>query len=145
MLLKRKNNKEECKEQLTVGAVLVLAVALYNFVWLNKSFTMSEGWAKVYTEMFDQGKLPYRDYFYFLPLFSLGLDYLFWKLSFGYFIIFRCLRLAERVLITLIMYKTLNKKIPSDVSATICFCGTVMAAGNVYDLVGPESVSLASN
>lgn len=136
MLLKRKNNKEECKEQLTVGAVLVLAVALYNFVWLNKSFTMSEGWAKVYTEMFDQGKLPYRDYFYFLPLFSLGLDYLFWKLSFGYFIIFRCLRLAERVLITLIMYKTLNKKIPSDVSATICFCGTVMAAGNVYDLVG---------
>lgn len=135
-MMRLKKNNTEYSANILVTFMLILAVILYNFVWLNRSFTLSEGWARVYVEMIDEGKVPYGDFYYFLPVFSLGVDYVFWKLSFGYFIIFRCFRLAERVLITLLMYKIINKKLSRYISAIICFCGTIMASGNVYDLVG---------
>lgn len=130
-----KKNKDDCM-RLIVGVVLVLSVILYNFVWLNKSFTLSEGWSEFYIGLINEGKLPYKDFYYFLPIFNLCIDYVFWKLSFGYFIIFRCLRLTERVLITLIMYKLLNRKIASELAAIISFLGAIIASGNIYDLNG---------
>lgn len=123
-------------EVLFYGIALAFAVILYNFIWLNKTFTMSEGWSKVYIELITSGKLPYKDFYYFLPPLNLLVDFVFWKFSFGYFFVFRLWRLAERVLITELAYNLVNKRVAPFFSAIVCFLGTIMASGNVYDLVG---------
>lgn len=123
-------------KKLIYGCILALAIILYNFIWLNKTFTLSEGWTKVYLSLIENGKLPYRDYYYFLPPINLLTDFVFWKLSFGYFFIFRLFRLAERILIAELIYNLVSKKFSYYISAIICFIATVLASANVYDLVG---------
>lgn len=98
------------KKKVFFGILLALFVILYNFIWIDKTFTMSEGWAQFYNGLLDQGKIPYRDFYFHLPPLNLLNDYIIWKLSFGYFIIYRMWRLAERILIVEIMYYLLIKK-----------------------------------
>lgn len=123
-------------EKIVYGILLALAVIVYNFTWLNKTFTMSEGWSRVYISMMSEGKVPYRDFYYFLPPLNLLIDTIFWKLSFGYFFVFRLWRLAERILIIELMYHLVNKKLSCFLSAVVCFLGAIVSSANVYDLVG---------
>lgn len=136
MNLKNSKLNSVAKEKIIYGVILAIAIALYNFVWLNRTFTMSEGWTRVYISLINNGKLPYRDFYYFLPPLNLLVDAVFWKFSFGYFLIFRIWRLAERLLITELIYNLVSKKVNSFLSAVICFAGTMMASANVYDLIG---------
>ena len=55
---------------------LALFTVFYNFLWFNKAFSLSEGWSKVYVELIDSGKVPYKDFYYFLPPLNLLLDYI---------------------------------------------------------------------
>ena len=124
------------KDFFICGAVLLVLVALYNFVWLNRSLTLSEGWTRHYLNLIYQGKLPYRDYYYYLPPLNLIVDFVFWKLSFGYFFVFRLWRLVERLFISFLGYKLLCKKMDCKLAALIGFFGTVLASAINYDLIG---------
>ncbi|MGN1124343.1 MAG: hypothetical protein ACI4RR_08380 [Eubacterium sp.] len=124
------------KQRLAFGIILAIAVVAYNFIWLNRTFTLSEGWAFFYNGLLAEGKVPYRDFYYYLPPLNLLIDYIIWKLSSGYFIIYRLIRLAERVLIVEIMYSIISKKVDPFISFVGCVLSTIMASANVYDLVG---------
>ncbi|WP_304728652.1 hypothetical protein [Dubosiella newyorkensis] len=97
---------------------------------------MSEGWAQFYNGLLDQGKIPYRDFYFHLPPLNLLNDYIIWKLSFGYFIIYRMWRLAERILIVEIMYYLLIKKVKPSIAFVGCFMGAVFGSATVFDLGG---------
>lgn len=116
--------------------VLGIATLLYNLVWVNKTFVMSENWSQVYSQLIDQGKVPYRDFYYYLPPFTLFYDYVFLKLSFGYYLIYRLWRLAERILCVELMYFLTIKKVKPYYAFITCFLAIVLFSANVYDLGG---------
>lgn len=132
-----KNNKDALlKQKRLFGIILAVLVIAYNFIWLNRTFTMSEGWAFFYNGLIEEGKVPYRDFYYYLPPLNLLIDYIIWKVSAGYFFIYRLIRLAERVLLVEIMYSLISKKVDPFIASVGCFIGAVLASANVYDLVG---------
>lgn len=92
------------------GFVLVISIICFNMIWFNTTFTMSEGWNKFYIELINHGKLPYRDFYYFLLPLNLLIDRVLWGLSFNYFSVFRAFCLAERVVIVLLAYRLLIKR-----------------------------------
>jgi 4-amino-4-deoxy-L-arabinose transferase-like glycosyltransferase len=50
------------------------AVALYNGIFFNKYFPITEGWFSAYAHLIRQGLIPYRDFYLFLtPLYPLQL------------------------------------------------------------------------
>ncbi len=134
--LERLNSDSYKKQRLIFGIFLAVLVIAYNFIWLNRSFTMSEGWVAFYVGLMDEGKIPYRDFYYFLPPLNLLIDYVIWKISGGYFFIYRLIRLAERVLIVELMYKQISKKVDPFISAVGSILATVLASASGYDLVG---------
>jgi len=124
------------KKKIFFGILLALFVILYNFIWIDKTFTMSEGWAQFYNGLLDQGKVPYRDFYYYMPPLNLLNDYVIWKLSFGYFFIYRLWRLAERILIVELMYSILIQKVKPSIAFVGCFIGAVLGSATVFDLGG---------
>lgn len=124
------------KQKLVFGILLALFVIAYNFIWLNRSFTMSEGWVATYVNLINQGKVPYRDFYYFLPPLNLLIDYVIWTISSGYFFVYRLIRLAERVLMVELMYHLISKKVEPFIACVGSFLGAVLASACGYDLVG---------
>lgn len=134
--LKTANNKSFKNEKIILGIILAVAVILYNFIWLNKTFTLSEGWAFYYNNLIAGGKVPYRDFYYYLPPLNLFIDFIIWKISTGYFFVYRCIRLLERVLIVELMYFMVSKKVHPFIASIGSFLAAILASANVYDLVG---------
>lgn len=124
------------KQRVVFGILLAIFVVAYNFIWLNRSFTMSEGWVATYVGLIDQGKVPYRDFYYFIPPLNLLIDYVIWKISTGYFFVYRLIRLAERVLMVELMYTLISKRINPFLACVGSFMGAVLAVASGYDLVG---------
>ncbi len=116
--------------------VLGTFVIAYNWIWFNKTFTLSEGWSEFYVELMNRGKVPYRDFYYFLPPLSLFEDWLIWKFSFGYFIVYRLWRLIQRVFIVEFVYYMISKRVHPVMAFISGILSTVLLSANVYDLCG---------
>lgn len=134
-LAKIKENTEY-REKFIYGLLLAVLTIIYNFVWIDKTFIMAEGWSEFYAGLLDKGKVPYRDFYYYMPPLNLLVDYLFWKLSFGYFMIYRLWRLAERILVIEIMYNLIVKRINAKMASIGCFIAIILSSANVYDVGG---------
>lgn len=130
------NDNSLKQQKLFYGILLAIFVVAFNFLWINKTFTLSEGWSFYYCGLLNQGKVAYRDFYYYLPPLNLLVDFLIWKVSAGYFIIYRILRLVERVLIVEIMFGIVSKKVHPFVSFIGSFLSAILASANVYDLGG---------
>ena len=124
------------KDKKLYGFLLIIFVILYSFIWLNKAFPSSEGWAEFYVGLIDSGKTPYKDFYYFLPPLNLFIDYILWKLSFGFIIVYRLWRLLERLLIACIVYKILIKVFNPFISFFITFISIVIGSSCFFDLIG---------
>ncbi len=118
------------------AAILGLFVLAYNWVWFNKTFTLSEGWSVFYVELMNRGKVPYKDFYYFLPPLSLFEDWAIWKFSFGYFIIYRFWRLLQRVLLVEFIYYIISKRVHPIIAFLSGILSTILLSANVYDLCG---------
>lgn len=53
------------KNVLSIG--IFLAVVCYSAIYANNTFPISEGWNVNYVELIWHGKVPYRDFYYYLP------------------------------------------------------------------------------
>ncbi len=136
--LKFKKQKSDTAylEKWICGIVLVLAVILYHFVWLDKTFIMAEGWAGFYDALLAQGKIPYRDFYYYLPPFNLVVDHVILKLSFGSFLIYRLWRLLERIVMMVFLYCMICHKVSPYIASVACFAAAVLGAATVHDVIG---------
>ena len=66
------------KNVLSIG--IFLAVVCYSAIYANNTFPISEGWNVNYVELIWHGKVPYRDFYYYLPPLNLLVDAVLWKL-----------------------------------------------------------------
>ena len=136
MFLSKIKEDHKYQKRFICGCVLAVLTIVYNFVWIDKTFIMAEGWSEFYAGLLERGKIPYRDFYYYMPPLNLVVDYILWKMSFGYFFIYRIWRLAERILIIELMYKLISEKVRSEIALTGCFIAVIMVSANVYDVGG---------
>lgn len=127
---------KENKDYLTWGLLLVMFILAYHFIWINKTYTMSEGWAEFYDALIENGKTPYKDFYYHMPPLNLLFDHVIWKLSFGYIIVYRFWRLLERTIIILVIYHIISQKNNSFIGFIAGVLVCITQAANVHDLVG---------
>lgn len=120
-----------------MGAVFIVLISLaFSSLYFFNTFPISEGWNVNYAELFLRGKIPYRDFYYYLPPLSLFLDVLLWKLSFGFLIIYRFWYLVQRIVIYLLLYRLLCRYFSWKYAAISCAIAEVLCTAEVYDLFG---------
>ena len=123
------------KKKYIAGIILIVTTLLYSYTYFN-TFPVSEGWGIMYAEQIFQGKVPYRDFYYYLPPLNLLIDSIFWKLSFGYLIVYRFFWLCQRIVMQLLIFNLLNKFFSLKSSFLACFFAVFLCTANVYDLLG---------
>jgi hypothetical protein len=99
-----------------LGSVL-FAVLLYNGIFFNRYFPLTEGWFSAYAHLIRQGLIPYRDFYLFItPLYPLQLAA--FQSVFGEsFIALRILGIVVVLLLSLFLYLILARRFPPLVSA----------------------------
>ncbi|NDH67385.1 MAG: hypothetical protein EBY22_05655, partial [Gammaproteobacteria bacterium] len=45
----------------------LITILIYNLIWFNRFLPLTEGWFSTYAQLILSGKLPYRDFYLFLP------------------------------------------------------------------------------
>lgn len=116
--------------------LLSLIVIAYSLLYFNNTYPISEGWGINYVELLAQGKVPYRDFYYYLPPLNLVIDAIFWKLSFGFLLAFRGWYLLQRVVIYVLLFRLLRKYFNQFYAFLACVLTAFIATGDVYDLIG---------
>ena len=103
------------KIRIGLGSVL-LAVTLYNCLYFNSYFPVTEGWFSAYAHLIRQGFVPYRDFYLFLtPLYPLQLAA--FQSVFGEgFITLRILGIVVVLLLSLFLYLILARRFSPFVS-----------------------------
>lgn len=120
-----------------IGAIIIIVANLsFSGLYFSNTFPLSEGWFVNYVELFLQGNVPYRDFYYFLPPFTLILDTVFWKLSFGMLIVFRGWYLAERILIYLLGYRFLCRHFNWKTATIACVISEILCTADSFDFFG---------
>lgn len=132
----------ERKKKYIAGAILIVTTLLYSYTYFN-TFPVSEGWGIMYAEQIFQGKIPYRDFYYYLPPLNLLIDSIFWKLSFGYLVVYRFFWLCQRIVMQLLVFNLLNKFFSLKSSFLACFFAVFLCTANVYDLLGDYNQTMA--
>ena len=116
--------------------LIALGIAVFHLIYFNKAFPASEGWHITYVKLMQEGKMPYRDFYYYLPPLDLFVSDMFWKLSFGSYLTYRAWRLIERILIAELMFILLHKRTRPVIAMMASVAGALMSAASVYDLQG---------
>lgn len=125
------------KQKNILGYLIIIAVEFFfSSNYFFNTFPQSEGWFVNYIELIMAGKMPYRDFYYYLPPLNLLIDYAFWKLSFGFLIIFRVWYLIERTSIYIFVYKILNMRYDWIRSSIACSISAILCTCDVFDLFG---------
>lgn len=124
------------RERIGYAAILCLSLLAYYLIYADKMFPYTEGWGIYYVELIRQGMVPYRDFYFYLPPLNLLIDNLFWTLSGGLFIVYRLLRLLERVLMLVLIYCALTKYFKAHTVWFACIVGGILGGYNAYDLMG---------
>lgn len=130
------------KKKYIAGIILIVTTLLYSYTYFN-TFPVSEGWGIMYAEQIFQGKVPYSDFYYYLPPLNLLIDSIFWKLSFGYLIVYRFFWLCQRIVMQLLIFNLLNKFFSLKSSFLACFFAVFLCTANVYDLLGDYNQTMA--
>lgn len=125
-----------------IGVILiVVANFAFSGIYFFNTFPLSEGWFVNYVELFLQGNVPYRDFYYYLPPFTLILDTIFWKLSFGLLIVFRGWYLAQRILLYLLVYRFLCRYFNWKLAALACVISEIICTADDFDFFGDYNQS----
>lgn len=128
--------KDQKREFWVCGLLLCVAAFLYHTLYFNSILPVSEGWGIYYVELLDRGQIPYRDFAYYLPPLNLLIDWVFWKLSFGYMLAFRGWYLLQRIVIAFLLYKLMTKWFAPRISWIVVLTGVCLGSSSVYDLCG---------
>lgn len=132
----RLGEKEHSQESLFCALLLLTGVLLYHILYFNSVLPELTGWGIYYAELLDRGQVPYRDFACYLPPFSLVTDWIFWKLSFGYVLVYRGWYLLERATLELLLYKLTIRWFQPRFAWLACLTGACLGAATNYDLCG---------
>lgn len=116
--------------------MITLGMILFYSLYIDKVFPASEGWHITYVELMKAGQMPYRDFYYYLPPLDLFVSSLLWTLSSGSYLIYRCLRIFERIIVAQLVYTLLRKQTKPLYAGIASMFGGIMYSACVYDLGG---------
>ena len=122
---------------------LVAVIVGFSMVYFNNTYPISEGWGVFNAELMNHGKVPYRDFYFYLPPLSLWMDALMWKLSFGLLFMYRVWRLVERIAIFVLVYNLLKRYFHCVYAFIGCAFTAILATGDTYDLFGDYNQTMA--
>lgn len=134
--MEEKQKAKSHQEFYFCGIMLLTAVLAYHTLYFNSVLPELDGWGVYYAELFDRGQVPYRDFAYYLPPLNLLIDWVFWKLSFGYLLAFRGWYLLERLVLTAFLYKFTTRWFRPRFAWIACLTGVCLGASTGYDLCG---------
>lgn len=123
-------------ERFIYPLLIVVVCLIYSSIYFFNTYPVSEGWNVFNAELIMQKKVPYRDFYYYLPPLNLIIDMIFWKLSFGKLLIYRGWYLVQRIFILLLMYKLLSKHFDRPVAFFSLVIASIVMTACVYDLFG---------
>lgn len=129
------------KNVLSIG--IFLAVVCYSAIYANNTFPISEGWNVNYVELIWHGKVPYRDFYYYLPPLNLLVDAVLWKLSFGSLLLYRLWWLLQRATIFTLLFRLISRYINVVSTFVACLFSVMLCASSVYDLLGDYNQTVA--
>lgn len=128
--------KDEKVNRLVWWLVLIVLSILYFGVYWNRTISYIEGWGLNYSELISSGKVPYRDFYYYLPPLNLLIDWAIWKVSFKYILLNRVWRWLERFIIETLLYKILLRITKPSYACIATFLGSILGAATVFDVLG---------
>ncbi len=117
---------------LVAGAVVCLVVVgIYNLLFFYRFFPLTEGWFSVYADLILHGRMPYRDFYFFLPpLYPLKIaafTYLFGPSIFA----LRVLGFVLALLITLALFIIYSRFFPAYIASISAIATAIYYESNV--------------
>ncbi len=122
--------------RLLVGVGLAIAVVAYTLLYATRVFTLSNGWAYTYYTLVQQGQVPYRDFYYYLPPGNLVINWLLYSVSGDMLVIATWLRIVERVFLAELLYVMTAKYINPLLGGMASFLAVILSVSSVTDLGG---------
>lgn len=126
----------EYRYRVLVGIGLAVLVAAYTLLYATRVYTLSNGWACTYFSLMQEGKVPYRDFYYYLPPGNLLINWLLYAPAGKYMIIPVYLRILERVFLCEMLYVMVEKRTTPILGALSSFVSMVLASSAVTELGG---------
>ena len=118
------------------GGLIVLSALTLAYHWyLNRFAPITEGWFSTYCTAMMHGKVPYRDFYFFITPFYLYLYLGIMTIFGGTFLVQRLYGAAERVGLNGILYITLTKYFKPAVALFACVVGFCLYANHSTDLI----------
>ena len=119
-----------------LSLLLFLVVIGYSAIYANNTFPISEGWNVNYVELIWHGKVPYRDFYYYLPPLNLLVDAVLWKLSFGSLLLYRFWWVLQRAAIFTLLFRLISRYLNVVSAFVACLFSVMLCTASVYDLLG---------
>lgn len=116
--------------------LLVVFCILFLSTYLFTTIPLTQGWGEFYVDIISSGKVPYKDFYYYIPPLNLIIDTIFWKLSFGHLIIYQIYRVIERLTMIGLLYSLLCKVTKPRYACLASCVGATMLSGVIWDIVG---------
>lgn len=130
------NNFINKYEKLLFLMIVLILCFFFFYSFSIHTIPYTQGWGNAYVDLVFSGKFPYRDFYYYLPPLNIIIDCILWPLSFGHMFLYFLWRLAERMLIIVLVYNLLCKVSKPRYACIGTFIGFIMFSATVYDLVG---------
>lgn len=123
------------KDKYTWLLALLALTALYHLPYFNRFAPITEGWFHTYASAVAEGKVPYRDFYFFITPLYLYFFVGFIKVFGGGFIVARIYGIFERVFLTATLYTILTKYFKPLIVAFACFSAFILYSNHNADII----------
>ena len=129
--LRTKANDKWC-----LRVLLAILLSAFYALYANRCYPVTEGWHITYAQLLLNGKVPYNDFYYYMPPLDIFINALLWSLSFGKTFLFRIWMMLIRIAMMETVFSILLTRVRSEHAFLATLAGGVLISGNVYDLLG---------
>lgn len=128
--------KAKLKTKYTLGLLALLSLtALYHLPYFNRFAPITEGWFHTYSDAVLDGKVPYRDFYFFITPLYLYFFAVLIKFFGGNFIFFRIYGIFERIFLNAVLYSILTKYFKPFIAAFACFVAFILYSNHNADII----------
>ncbi len=118
---------------LSLGFLLIIYL-IFNLLLFNKYFPPTEGWFQDYNNYINDGQVPYRDFYMFIPPGFPYLMALIGKLTNNVFIAFRLYGIAERLVLITLVYFIIRRLYSNRITFISVLTAGIIYISNIQDV-----------
>lgn len=129
-----RNSKRISNEDIIPLSFTLIVYAVFNLVLVNKFFPITEGWFQDTANYINEGRVPYKDFYMFVPPGYPLLTALIGRLSNNTFLVFRLFGIVERLVLVTLTYKIMRRLFCPMVAAISSLVGAVVYIANIQEI-----------